>query len=127
MSLKKINYEWHVDIRPGGRHKRRWRVKFATKKEATDFIHEKEAREAQTPSYGRKKKEQRTLIDLADAWYELHGNTLKDGKLRYSKMQFICRQLDDGPASKFTKMDYLDFRKERLKIVGRNSVNHDLT
>jgi integrase len=67
----------------------------------------------------------RRLDDLIDIWYNLHGNTLKDHKYRYQRLLRLSRKLGNPIAKKLTKIDFINYRNDRLKEVKPATINHE--
>lgn len=131
MAIKKTVKGWQVDFRPEGRRGKRVRKVFARKRDAEEFeIAQKAA--AQAGQYQRPVRETRRLLDLAQDWYELHGQTLKDGAPRLAILRGTCTRLGNPLATALTPELFLRYRNDRLKeetrvgnTVTKNSVNHE--
>lgn len=134
MAIKQLeNGRWQADFRADGRGSARIRKTFKTKGEALRFLRIRQGELTKNPEFKPQQKDTRQLIDLIHDWYKYHGNTLKDGKLRYGKLQYICEAWGNPTARHITPESYLIFRKERIDGntetpgVKYNTVNHDLT
>lgn len=135
MSIKPgKNGGWKVDIQPAGRGGQRVRKTFERKRDAEVFVIEQKAA-ASAGEWTPPEKDSRTLQELIDTWYELHGHALKDGKKRKGKLDSLCDRLGNPVARKFTGEDFLRYRKTRLetkvarreKLTSPNTLNHDHT
>lgn len=128
MSIKKVGDRWLVDTYPAGRVGKRIRKKFKIKSEAVRYLKIIDGQAAQNGDYSPTQKDNRTLLDLVNAWFNFHGSTLKDGKLRNSKLQFLCAEMGNPIARQITSESYLAFRQQRLNNgTSHNTANHDLT
>lgn len=73
-------------------------------------------------------KEGRRLLDLSKKWFDLHGNTLADGKHQYSALNKMIEAMGNPLARSFKANDFLQYRQERLYHgISENMVNHELT
>lgn len=115
---------WKVDIRPEGRNGRRVRKTFSTKAEAIRFENWI-AGQVATGEWNDKPKDKRTLLELVELWYNVHGKSLKDKK-RLGKLKSICTALGDPLARDLDAKMYTAFRSKRLTEVSANTVNHEL-
>lgn len=70
--------------------------------------------------------EQKTLTELVELWYSVHGHTLKDAKYRYSRTLAMCERLNNPVFSDFSARHFAEYRIERLKFVSTSTVNHEL-
>lgn len=102
---------WISEVYPDGRDGPRKRKKFATRGEAlawertiTDALPEDEA-----PA-----KDERRLSDLIALWYSLHGQSLKDGASRKSKLLHVAEALGNPLALDFSVRDFSGYREKRL-------------
>lgn len=112
-----------VDVRPAGRNGRRFVRRFKTRREAKEFEAKILLQYGEVP--GRFERDDRRLSDLVRLWYKVHGITLKDSQYRYSRTLAICERLGDPPVSKFTAVDFGNYRIGRLKEVSVATVNHE--
>ena len=113
MTVRKLDdgkpLSWLADIRPGGRNGPRRRKRFATKGEATAWELWQLEQSAEKPWLGEEDEQvaespvdARRLADLVERWYGLHGQSLRDGEQRRSKLLLICESLGNPLASDFT-------------------------
>lgn len=128
MAIKKDGTQWRIDIYPNGRNGKRIRKKFSTKLEAQRFEKYVLAKSSSEKEWSPSFKDQRTLNDLINKWYELHGQTLKDGERRKRKLIQISERLQNPKAVEITTKDFSHYRSIRLDSdkVSANTVNHEL-
>lgn len=67
----------------------------------------------------------RTLNDLVQLWFKLHGVTLRDSKYRLSRTLSVCDALGNPPVNKFTTALFSRYREKRLLEVSVATVNHE--
>ena len=128
MGVKKNNDKWLVDIRPHGLKGQRVRKKFDTKIEAQRFEKHILALAANQREWNPSVKDDRKLNDLILKWYELHGQTLKDGNNRKNKLLAISGRLNNPKAATLSAKDFIKYRALRLESdkVTPNTTNHEL-
>lgn len=137
MTVRKLDdgkpLPWLADIRPGGRNGPRRRKRFATKGEATAWELWQLEQSADKPWLGEEDEnvaespaDARRLADLVERWYGLHGQSLRDGEQRRSKLLLICESLDNPIASEFTANDFAKYREARLTgaVSDRRAATH---
>ncbi|EMB4110698.1 tyrosine-type recombinase/integrase [Serratia nevei] len=116
MGIKKLNDgQWQLDLYPLGRAAgKRIRKKFATKGEAMAF--ERHALDPATskPWLGEA-TDKRTLKELIDTWYSLHGISLDDGEKRQSTMHHAFECMGRPLATEFNALLFTKYRKARLE------------
>lgn len=106
---------------------KRQRKRFATKGEATAFERFMQSPDS-TPWIEQQASEpagdQRRLSDLVERWFGLHGQSLKDGESRKSKLLLLCNALGNPVATAFTSADFAQYREARLSgaIADRRAV-----
>jgi integrase len=129
MSITKTDKGWHVDLRPQGKYGKRLRRTFVTQGEARAFVNYQHAEASKTKDWIQEvTTDNRRLSQLAELWLVLHGATLKDGELRYSKLKHLIKFYGDPVARHFTSEDYLRGRTKRMaEGATANTANHDLT
>ena len=122
---------WQANFFVAGRRSKRIRRTFVKKYDAEQFEISEKAK-AQQSDYQPAKKDKRTLQELANEWYKLHGSTLKDGKKRLGKITAIIKRLGNPLAGSFKTSDWLEYRNIRLKAklrggrpISINAVNHE--
>lgn len=128
MTIKKTGEKWLVDIYTDGRNGRRIRKKFDTRIEAARFEKYILSNIGQSKEWNSNGADKRTLNDLIEQWWMLHGQTLKDGIRRKSKLHQISEKLRNPIASSITAKDFSYYRSLRLDAdkVTPNTVNHEL-
>lgn len=131
MTIKKIKSGWQVDFRPEGRKGKRVRETFIRKRDAEEFVISEKSK-AQAGLYKRAAKDSRSLQELIDDWFDMHGYTLKDGEKRKLMLDRCCERLGNPKAIKLTGEQFIRYRKERLSMKSRlgkpisiNTVNHE--
>lgn len=132
---KQTSGKWLAEIYPEGRPSKespnapRIRKQFATKGEALAF-----ERFVQDPDKGKpwlegqgEPTDGRRLSDLVGLWFGRHGQSLRDGEARKSKLLTICDALGDPLAEDFTARDFSAYREARLSgdITDRRAVNQE--
>ncbi|CAJ1887943.1 phage integrase [Aeromonas veronii] len=105
---------WLAEVYPQGREGPRKRKRFATKGEALAWerftLDEHQAK----PWLGQEVKEHRTLQDLIDLWFKLHGQTLKRQQVRLAKLQIICNGMGNPKAIDVTPKMWAHYRAKRM-------------
>lgn len=103
---------WLCECYPQGRSGKRIRKRFATKGEALAF--EKfTMKEVEDKPWLGDKKDLRTLQDLVELWYKLHGQHLKSAQKVYPRLCTIVEELGNPFAIKFTAKDFVHWRSSR--------------
>lgn len=117
---------WQVDLRQDGRGSKRVRRTFDTKAEARRFEQHMLARKADQKVWNPD-ADRRTLKDLVQQWYDLHGHTLKDGESRKKKLEDIAGRLNNPRAQSFKVSQFSLYRRLRIEhdCVSENTVNHE--
>lgn len=111
---------WLCECYPQGREGKRVRKRFATKGEATayeNFI----MREVDDKPWMGNKPDNRRLSELLETWWQVHGHTIKSGKLVYRKTALTIKELGDPIASTFTSKQYLAFRANRVSHFNKEN------
>lgn len=122
MSIKRTENGWLVDLRPDGKHGKRTRRTFGTKLEATRF-----ERSILSGDVSLQRPAQMRLSEAVRLWYENHGQHLKDGAPRRSKLLKLCHYFSDQPIGLIKPRTVSAFRSVRLaEGVSPNTVNHDV-
>ncbi len=69
----------------------------------------------------------RHLSDLVELWFGRHGQSLRDGEARKSKLLTVCHSLGDPLAVNFTARDFAAYREARLSgdITDRRAINQE--
>ncbi|WP_133493244.1 tyrosine-type recombinase/integrase [Alcanivorax sp. 24] len=103
---------WLVDVEPVKGHRRRKR--FNTKGEAKRFEAHIRTTLRDTAPWELPRKDNRSLWDLAQRWYDLHGKTLKAGKKRLPLLKMASDALA-CPADRVKPLRFLEYRNRRLE------------
>jgi len=119
--------QWLVDIRPSGRDGRRFRKQFPTRSEAIAYEKHILATHKDVKPWQSTAADKRTLSQLVDVWYELHGQNLRKGKRRLSEFARLIEILGNPVAKTLTTNQFAKARAERLKTVKVETANRDLT
>ncbi|HDO1383611.1 TPA: site-specific integrase [Aeromonas veronii] len=132
---KQTSGRWLAEIYPEGRPSKanpnapRVRKQFATKGEALAF-----ERFVLDPDKGKpwlegqgEPTDCRRLSDLVELWFGRHGQSLRDGEARKSKLLTVCHALGDPLAVNFTARDFAAYREARLSgdITDRRAINQE--
>ncbi len=102
MAVRKLTTgKWLCECYPAGRSGRRVRKQFATKGEALAFErHTMEETEAK-PWLGES-VDRRTLKDVVELWFKLHGKSLTAGQHVYDKLLLMVDALGNPLATDLT-------------------------
>lgn len=148
MPIKKLaDGRYEVDCRPDGSYGYRTRRIFPTKNEATHY-HSKVMGEAASGRVAKPAKhDARSMLELVNRWYVVHGQNLKTGKQRLALLISMVNRMGNPKAHKFTSAHFAQYRAERAegkhsrttpgagyskgdadpKPVSANMLNHELT
>ncbi|MDA3979466.1 tyrosine-type recombinase/integrase [Gallibacterium sp. AGMB14963] len=122
MGVRKDNSKsgkWLAEFYKDGKRIRKW---FLTKGEASRFYRLNANKDEQIDdSEVINNQPAETLSFFVQQWYELHGQTLKDGENRLQKLLNLCRYLGDPLANSFTTEDFAEYRQ--LRLAGKFSQN----
>lgn len=147
MAIKKLGEgRYEVDCRPDGRYGVRLRKVFKTKNEAQKY-HNRVMGEGSSGIFEKAPKhDTRTLGDLVERWYVIHGQNLKTGAQRLSLLNSMVERMGNPKVSKFSAADFAQYRAERAegkhsrskpgngfvkkgdapKSISANMLNHEL-
>lgn len=115
------NDKWLAEAFVMGKRVRKW---FATKSEATRFYNEMKRQNSPLAQVVVVQKTQpQRLSELAQLWFDLHGQTLVGGKSRLQKLLWIAKVLDDPLARNFTAEMFAEYRAKRIKGEILNDTN----
>lgn len=132
---KQTSGKWLAEIYPEGRlckvnpNAPRVRKQFATKGEALAF-----ERFVLDPDKGKpwlegqgEPTDGRLLSELVELWFGRHGQSLRDGEARKSKLLTVCHALGDPLAVNFSARDFAAYREARLTgdISDRRAINQE--
>ncbi|WP_434357351.1 tyrosine-type recombinase/integrase [Parasalinivibrio latis] len=104
---------WLCDCFPfGKKHGKRVRKRFATKGEALAFERFELEKASAKPWLGES-KDCRSLLELAELWFQLHGQHLKGGEKSLSRLKNLIEELGNPMARTFTAKEFLHWRAHR--------------
>lgn len=115
MSIKRTKSgKWLADVNVGGRLAsggKRIRRIFRTQRETSNFESSVRGNHAQGRAWGFAYKQQDYhLSQLCEAWYQIHGQNLKDGTARLRTLNKVCDELGNPWLSEFTLQDFMNYR-----------------
>lgn len=114
MAVRKLETgKWICECYPAGRSGRRVRKQFATKGEALAFERHTMDEAANKPWLGES-ADRRTLKDIVDLWFKLHGISLSAGEHVYEKLLLIVDALGNPLATSLTPKMFAHYRDKRL-------------
>lgn len=126
MTIKPVKSGWQVNVQPGGRGAKRLKKTFPTKAEAIAWERHVQAKVQQTPEWAPIPKDARSLSDLADLWYELHGKGLASGKGTHSRLLAMSRAMGNPRAEAFTADMFAQYRAKRMtEGITANNMNRE--
>lgn len=67
----------------------------------------------------------RTLSELINTWYRLHGHTLKDGYNRCKKLLWLANELNNPVGALFKSEDFARYREGRVNEVSTTTINRE--
>jgi hypothetical protein len=111
--IRKTKTGFQVDI-SNGRAKRH-RKSFKTRAEAQRYERYFLTRLEENKEWQPKAKDNRSLLELINTWYDLHGATLKDGKRVKNRLLLIANRMDNPIANEVNNNTWVKYRSERLK------------
>lgn len=111
---------WNVEVYPTGRTGKRIRKRFATKGEALSY-EQFVVNEAKDKPWLGEKADKRTLSELIDLWYKLHGKHLKSGVAIQKRLMAISRALLNPVAMTFSAADFFHYRAARMNISPKSA------
>ncbi len=122
------NGSWKADFRVGGEKGERYRKRFNTKAEAERYVKYVEAQYTNTGKpWQEKPKDRRRLSELVEPWLMLHGQYLKDGERRASKMRYMIESLGDPIAADLAPIEFTRYRAARAKAgIAPKTLNNEL-
>ena len=114
MAVRKLDTgKWICECYPAGRSGRRVRKQFATKGEALAFErHTMDETEAK-PWLGES-VDRRTLKDVVELWFKLHGKSLTAGEHVYDKLLLMVEALGNPLATDLSSKLFAHYRDKRL-------------
>jgi integrase len=116
MAIKKLeDGRYEVDCRPDGRYGVRTRKIFRTKNEALHYQN-RVMGEGATGTFEKvPKHDSRKLLDLAERWYVVHGQTLKTGEQRLALLRNMINRMGNPKVSTFSAANFAQYRAERAE------------
>lgn len=107
-------------------NKKRIRKTFATQSEAKRFEQFTQTESIQKP-WMPAKDDNRTLNELIELWYGLHGQALSDGPKRKNKLLAMSLMMKNLIAREITASDFSKYRQLRIETVSIKTANNDQT
>lgn len=123
--IRKVSGRWQVDVQPGGRSGTRIRKTFDTHGEAERFQRYVMGQSVTVP-WNPPPADHRTVHDLVERWWELHGSTLRRGAERKRALLRIADRLPIRHARSLTRQVITADRAKRSQQVSADTVNHDI-
>ena len=112
--IKKQGDLWLCDIQPGGRNHKRYRKLFKTKSQAKAFQVKLDNQVQMDDSFKLKKKDNRTLSDLINVWFDLSGKYLYSGSDSRNRMLKASTVMGNPVVSFFSPSLFLGNRSKRI-------------
>ncbi|EPD7661466.1 phage integrase, partial [Escherichia coli] len=114
MAVRKLTTgKWLCECYPAGRNGRRVRKQFATKGEALAFERYTMGEIEAKPWLGES-VDRRTLKDVVELWFKLHGKSLTAGQHVYDKLLLMVDALGNPLATDLTSKMFAHYRDKRL-------------
>ncbi|HBA8911643.1 TPA: tyrosine-type recombinase/integrase [Escherichia coli] len=114
MAVRKLTTgKWLCECYPAGRSGRRVRKQFATKGEALAFERHTMEETESKPWLGES-VDRRTLKDVVELWFKLHGKSLTAGQHVYDELLLMVDALDNPLATDLTSKMFAHYRDKRL-------------
>ncbi len=114
MAVRKLTTgKWLCECYPAGRSGRRVRKQFATKGEALAFERYTMGEIEAKPRLGES-VDRRTLKDMVELWFKLHGKSLTAGQHVYNKLLLMVDALGNPLATDLTSKMFAHYRDKRL-------------
>ncbi|HFH2668410.1 TPA: tyrosine-type recombinase/integrase [Escherichia coli] len=114
MAVRKLTTgKWLCECYPAGRSGRRVRKQFATKGEALAFERHTMEETESKPWLGES-VDRRTLKDVVELWFKLHGKSLTAGQHVYDKLLLMVGALGNPLATDLASKMFAHYRDKRL-------------
>lgn len=114
MAVRKLNTgKWICECYPAGRSGCRVRRQFATKGETLAFERHT-MDEAETKPWLGESVDFRTLKDVVELWFKLHGKSLTAGEHVYDKLLLMVNTLGNPLATDLSSKFFAHYRDKRL-------------
>lgn len=122
MIRKNKNGTFQVDISNGRtkRHRKSFKTRAEAQRYERHFLNELDDGKPWTGN----KKDNRTLLELIELWYKLHGQNLKDGLNRKNLLLIIDNDLSSPIAQDLTAKEFSHYRAEQLKKFKPKTLNN---
>jgi integrase len=114
VAAKKTPSGWKVDVQPGGRGKKRYRKTFERKADAVQWEKRIHFQASQASVETDLKPDDRSMVDLVNLWYDLHGLHLKSSLDTKKRLLAICQAVGNPFARDFNAKRFVDYRSARL-------------
>jgi integrase len=116
---------WRVDVEPI--KGKRFRKTLKTKGEAMRFEATCRTKVIEAPEWSPRPGDGRRLADLIEAWYDLHGHSLRDGVRRRAKLDYLAKRLRNPIAARLDPQVYAHDRRVRLDAgTSGKTLNNEL-
>ncbi|EIW7135641.1 tyrosine-type recombinase/integrase [Escherichia coli] len=127
MSIKKLEGgQYEVDVWPRGRNGKRIRRRFEKKQEAVLFERYVLANADKKEWLGAS-VDRRTLSELLDTWWLLHGQTQENGEIEKRHLNKTIRALGDPAVNRLNKRMIAQHRSQRLEDgISAATINRDI-
>jgi len=122
MIRKNPNGTFTVDLTQGRgrRHQRRFKTKQEAQRYERNFLNDLD----KSKKWVGLQQDNRSLLDLVELWYKLHGQSLRDGKRRRKLLINVTEDLGNPIASQLTAKDFGHYRANKLKIHKPKTINN---
>ncbi len=125
--LINIDGRWHLDIQPGGRGCRRYRKWFKTKAEARRFEIHVSNKVQNDSTYSIPAKDNRTLNEFVDIWFQNTGKHLSSGADSYQRMVQASFSMGSPVMRLFKPVLFLEYRSQRIgQGISPSTLNREL-
>ena len=104
--------KWLADIQPGGRGNKRFRKTFKNKVDAIQWVNQINAKHCNGNI--DLKSDNRTLNDLIDLWFNLHGVNLKSASDTYKRLLASSKAMNNPRVNKFNPSMFASYRSDRI-------------
>lgn len=126
MGIKKVKNGWVVDIQAGGRKGKRKRKTFPTKGEAMRYEAYVITKSTKEQEWNSPAPDKRSLSELANEWFEQHGQHLEDAEHRISVINRMITDMGNPKATEMTGKEYTEYRNRRIKSgIKPSTCNHE--
>ncbi|NQS84042.1 phage integrase [Pantoea allii] len=127
MSIKKLDSgQYEVDVWPNGRNGKRIRRRFDKKQEAVLFERYVLAN-ANSKEWLAASVDRRTMNDLLETWWEIHGQTLENGIIERRHLLKTIRALGNPAVNRLNKSMIGKHRSQRLESgISAATINRDI-